>query len=153
MKQLIVILIVCLSTVCYAEESFLDRHEISIGYAPFAKHFNADDKDYNETVNAIFLSMDQWFIGTFKNSHYDQTVAGGYNFRTPKWKPLKNNFFLRANLYLGLMYGYDDNLANVGGISFAVAPTIEIGYKNISLDTMAIPVDGGVISTMIKWTF
>ncbi len=147
---MILLMFMC-CTYVYAEEKFsidFDSHEVSIGYAPFCEHLFNDSPKYNETINAVMVSVDQWFIMTFKNSNYDRTFAVGYTLRTDKWE--FDEWFLRGNLNLGLMHGYEDDvLPNVGGIAPAIGPTIEIGYKNFSVHTMVIP----VATLMLTWTF
>jgi hypothetical protein len=145
---MVVFLMMFICTYAYAEEKFIDKHEVSIGYAPFCKHLFSDNEDYNETINAVMGSVDQWFIMTFKNSSYNRTFAVGYALRTDKWK-FDDKWFLRGNLNLSLIHGYDDELFNVGGIAPAIGPTVELGYKNFSVQAMVIP----VATLMFVWTF
>lgn len=149
-----VIILLAICTACHAGDRFVDNHEIYIGYAPFCQHMFKHNPDHNETINAVMLSVDQWFITTFKNSHYDQTVAAGYTFRTRKFRPLDDKFFLRGDLGLGIMYGYEDHLWNVGGFSPAVAPALELGYDisqkySVSLSAIVYP----VAVAMVGFTF
>lgn len=137
---LTILLILCSS--CFAGE-------VSIGYAPFCKHLVNDSPNYNENINLMVVSYDEWYLTTFNNSNYDRTISAGYNFRTSKYHVLKNNLFFRGNLFVGLMYGYGDDLPNLYGISPAAAPTVEIGYKKFSVHTMIVP----VTSVMLSWTF
>lgn len=142
------IIILILLSVSYSCAPIFENHEIAVGYAPICSHLINDDPDYNETNDGIFFSYDNWFALTFENSHYERTFAVGYNLRTSKYK-IENNLFVRGNLYFGIMNGYEEELPNIAGISPALAPTIEIGYKNFSINTMILP----VVSSMFVYRF
>lgn len=129
---------------------FYHEHEVSIGYAPFCAHTISDKPDYNEHNNHLFVvSVNQFFFMTFRNSDYDRSFAAGYTFRTEKWEPFKNELFLRGNLPVGLVYGYDNRKVEVFGISIMALPTFEVGWKNFSVQTAVVP----VFSMMLVWTF
>lgn len=143
---LIMLLILSTATTCCA-----DKNEFSIGYAPICRHLNEDDP--NESNNGIFVSYDKWMGGTFINSYSKRSYFLGRSFKTSKWTPFNNEVFGRANFHIGAMYGYGKEYPNVGGWTLGGAPTIEIGYNRLSIETMIIPVDGGVISFMFKYTW
>jgi len=139
-----------------AEDTFFDKHEVSIGLGIYTEHFretNGDGKPYNNTNNIIVVSIDQWFATTFMNSQYVRSYAFGYSFRTPKWKPLKNEIFTRATLLTGVVYGYEGKLPDVDGWSPAIIPGIEIGYKKISIETVIMPTSSGMVASALKFTF
>lgn len=124
------------------ELSFLDRHEISLGYAPGCSHLWSDKDDYNEDNNHLFmLQFDQWFGMTFRNSYYDRCFAFGYTFRTEKWTPLEDkNFFLRGNLPIGVVHGYHNRNLELGGWAPAAIPALEVGYMKVSANITAFPI-------------
>jgi len=144
------ILILCLIMPSFAQDSFFDKYEVSVGYAPYCAHFINDDQDYNEHNNHLFIvSIDQWYGTTFRNSDYERVFGLGYIFRTEKWKPFKNEFFIRGNAPIGIMYGYSDPPFGFGKWSLSGAIAIETGWKNFSINTAVAP----VTSVMFTWTF
>jgi hypothetical protein len=155
MKNLIMLLMmaVLIWSPCHAEEqSFFEKNDVVIGYAPFSYHFDRPDKgdDINENPNAIAISVNGWGITTFNNSFHDQSYFIGKHIN---WKRWGNDFFWGINVGFGLLKGYNNDF-NVGGWTPAVAPTFEVGYQKVSLDTMYMPTEnGGVIASMIKYYF
>lgn len=128
-----------------------DTSETWIGYVPICYHLNRNS-DLNEINHGIFVFHDTWVIGTFKNSSYIQSYFLGKSFNTKKWTPFEN-VFLRLNAHIGLLYGYGDYLPDIEGWSLGFTPTLEIGYKSISIETMISPADDGVISFVFKYRF
>lgn len=147
----IILSVVIIVPKCYAEE-FFDKHEVIISYGPGCKHFNGSD-DLNEKNHIIGVSIDKWFGLTFVNSGYNRSWFVGRSFRTNKWRPLNENWFGRLNLHLGLLYGYEEDTPDVAGWTIAPIPTMEIGYKMVSMETMVVPFDGGVVGLMFNYTF
>ncbi len=139
---------------------------ISIGASVYTKHLNGEN-DLNESNDAIIIKYDNFFGTTFVNSKYNRSWFLGYNFPTKKYSlkltfnhgifkltPVDDNYiFIRGNLYIGLLYGYGCDMTNIDGWSIGAAPTIEFGYKKLSLETMIMPIDGGVITSLIIWNF
>ena len=144
----IILSIIIIVPKCYAE----NNHEVIVSYGPGCKHFNGDD-DLNEKNHLIGGSVDKWFGLTFVNSNYIRSWFVGRLFRTNKWKPLNERWFGRLNLHLGLLYGYGEDAPDVAGWTIAPIPTFEIGYKQISMETMIVPFDGGVVGLMFNYTF
>jgi hypothetical protein len=153
-KTIVVLLFgILFSQFCYAEETdFLARHEVAVGYSFLTKHFRGGG-DLNENNNGIVLYLDNFVASTFENSNYNRSWFIGYAFRTKKWKPQDWDFFCRLNFYIGPLYGYGNDMPNIGGWTVGAVPTVELGYKHISLETMVAPFDGGVVSFIIKYTF
>ena len=129
-----------------------EKPEYSIGYAPICKHFNGNP-DLNEINHGLFLSYNQWEAGTFNNSSNIQSWFLGRNFRTKKWTPIDNDMFLRLNIHVGLLYGYEKDMPNIHGWTLGTSPTFEIGYRQFSVETMYMPSDGGVVAFLFKWTW
>ncbi|GAF98569.1 unnamed protein product, partial [marine sediment metagenome] len=93
-----------------------EKAEIWVAVSVFTRHFASEHA--NEFNRMLAFSYDDWCIAWFNNSHYDETIFVGYAFRTDKYAIKKSDkWFLRAGLYLGAVYGYHDNLPNIGGIS------------------------------------
>lgn len=128
-----------------------DETEYSLFTTVYVKHFS--DGDYNESNQLIGVSYNNWFGCTFENSNYNRSWFLGYSFRTKKYAIAESDFFLRGNLHTGALYGYDDDMPNIGGWTVAAAPTGEIGYKNFSIELLAAPFDGGVIISMLRFSF
>ena len=50
---------------------YLETRKLSIGTILKSHHFN--DENYNETHNGIYLNIEGWSIGTYRNSGNDQS--------------------------------------------------------------------------------
>lgn len=131
------------------------KPEVSIAVGLFTKHFQPGSST-NETNRALVFSYDDWCAAWFENSYHEESVFAGRAFRTEKLTNEKHpEWFLRGNLYLGLVYGYGDELPNVGGISPYMLPTGEVGYGRFSFELGIIPAPGhaGLVTGMFKVTF
>lgn len=162
MKKLIMLItilsVLTIGSLSQAEDNtFLDNHEVSIGYSFYTTHFSGDyrgdGRKYNNNNQIIVLSIDQWFASTFVNSHFNRSYSAGYTFRTPKWQPVGEDFYGRLTLKVGLVYGYDDDLFDIAGFTPGALPSVEIGYKKLSIDTGIIPIGSGVMTCVLKYTF
>jgi hypothetical protein len=126
--------------------------DISLGLGLVTKHVNPGN-DTNEDSDFIALSIDKYSVARFINSYNDETWVWGMNFHTSKWNIYQDSdFFLRGNLYAGLMSGYKDHLPNLCGITPVVLPTFDLGYKRVSLEFMYFPSPaGGVFSSVLRF--
>jgi hypothetical protein len=103
-----------------ADDSFLDRYEVSIGWSFYTVH-RCDDsqqdngEEYNNNNNILMLSINQWFVSTFINSYDNRAYALGYTLRTEKWQPFNNVLYGRVNLHAGGVYGYEGDLKTFDG--------------------------------------
>lgn len=148
---ILILVITCFN--CFADDLFHEeKYEFSIGYIPICYHFDRDG-DLNENNNGILLSYNKWLLSTFENSHEERSWFIGRTFRTKKWNPLDNEFFTRLNLHVGALYGYEDDMPDIGGWTIGVAPTAEVGYQRWSFEVVVMPFDGGVITGMLKYTW
>lgn len=132
-----------------------EKAEVSISVGVFTKHFQPGSST-NENNRALVLSYDDWCVAWFENSYHEESIFAGRTFRTKKVTGKEHDeWFIRANLYLGLVYGYGDELPNVGGISPYLLPTGEIGYGRLSFELGVIPAPGhsGLVTGMLKFTF
>lgn len=158
MKRLLTVLMVfsilLAPTLLLAEEKE-EKKEMSVAVGLYTWHF--DSENANNFNRLLAFSYDNWTIGWFNNSHYDETIFAGYAFRTKKYSISKDDkWFVRGSAYLGIVYGYGDKLStNVGGFSPYGLPTAEIGYNKVSLEIGVIPAPGeaGLITGMLKYTF
>lgn len=82
------------------QRGYLEKSRISIGTILKSHHFNNDD--YNETHNGIYLSVENWSLGTYRNSGDVQSVFVTYNPR------LYRSRSLEINLVAGVADGYED---------------------------------------------
>jgi hypothetical protein len=138
-----------------ADEETVPSDEIvdfSVAVGLVTRHVNPGD-DTNEDSDFIALSLDKYSIARFINSYNDETWFGGTQFHTPKLNIYQgSDFFLRGNLYAGLIYGYKDHLPNLGGVTPVLIPTIGLGYKRVSLEFMYFPSpSGGVFSSVVRF--
>jgi hypothetical protein len=138
-----------------AEEKKEEKKEMTLAVGVYTWHF--DSGDSNNFNRLLAFSYDNWCIGWFNNSHYNETVFAGYAFRTDKYSISKtDNWFVRGGLYLGIVYGYGDDLpTNVGGFSPYALPVAEIGYKKVSFELGIIPApnEAGLVTGILKYSF
>jgi hypothetical protein len=152
---LIVVISILLAPLPLLAEEKKEDKEISIAVGLFTKHYDSDRA--NEHNRLLALSYDNWTVTWFKNSYYQETIFAGYAFRTDKYAIKKSDkWFVRGGAYLGVVYGYGDNLpTNVGGFSPFLLPVAEIGYSRFSFELGVIPLpnEAGLITGMFKVTF
>lgn len=143
----ILVLLFCL---LFASFSFANENNITIGYAPFCEHIFSDKARYNEHNNhAVFIGYDNWWVMTFRNSNYDRSFAAGYVFKTKK-KELYEALYVRGNLLVGVVSGYKHRTIKFGGVSPAVAPTLELGYGRYAVHGAFL---GAAVTMMFTITF
>lgn len=151
----IITLSILFCNTAFGEETFLDKHEISIGYNFLTYHLRDRNRDVmNEQNNGIFVSIDGWTGIEFETTKNKQGIFLGKNlYRTDKWLPFDNDMYGRLNLYGGALYGYDhrDKYPTVKGWGPFAFPSVETGYnKNIAIETVLGPT---LIISAIKITF
>ena len=132
-----------------------ERAEISVSVGVFTKHFQPGSST-NENNRPFVFSYNDWCAAWFKNSYDRESIFAGRAFRTKKMTGKEHDeWFVRGNLYFGLVYGYKDELPNIGGISPYMLPTGEVGYGRFSFELGVIPAPGhsGLITGMLKFTF
>ena len=78
----------------------LETTKITVGTIYKSHHF--DDENYNESHNGIYLSVENWSIGTYENSGNAQSVFVTYN---PNLYQTKT---LQVDLVAGVADGYHD---------------------------------------------
>ena len=80
-------------------KGLLETTKITIGSIYKSHHFK--DDDYNETHNGIYVNVEGWSLGTYKNSSNAQSVFVTYN------PNLYQNNSLEVNLVTGVANGYE----------------------------------------------
>lgn len=143
LAMVITLLLLCLIPMARADDA--------VFFGVYTKHLD-NRSDVNEDNQIIGIKYRNFFATTFENSDYNRSWFLGYYFET-KRKKFKNDIYVKGNLYLGASYGYDDVDFDVGGWYPAAVPTFEIGYKRVSLELLAWPSDGGVISSLVNIKF
>lgn len=116
MKHLLYLLVI-LPCFSYAESLYLGG---------WSYHLNGGE--HNETHNYIALEKDNWTIGTFENSHYDQTYIGTYSFS------LYENSYLSSGVMTGMSYGYDPedvNFLNYNGFMPIAVPYVDLKFNHL----------------------
>lgn len=150
MRNLTVVVLTLL--ICILCSPCMAAEEYAVGYSFFTRHLN-HESDLNENNHGLMLAADNVFISTFNNSHENRSWFLGYVFRTKKYDPFDTWFWLRGNIYVGPLYGYEEDMPSMSGWTIGAAPTFEMGYKKIALETMVTPADDGVVACMIKLLF
>lgn len=134
---------------CFVFSNIIYADDKAIFVGLFTEHIRHGD-GLNEQNKIIGIKAYDFVLSTFENSHYDRSWFLGYGFKTKKahW----NDFWIRGNCYLGLLTGYDDFI-DLFGISPAGTITGEIGFKSISIETMFMPIDGGILTLLLNYNF
>lgn len=144
------IILICLPA--HAEEDFFDKYDVYIAGSFFTDHAKVSE-GVNENNMALGISVDKWVGLTFENSHWKRSWFLGRTLCTKKWEPFDNDFFVRGNLHIGILYGYEDDMPDIAGWTIGAGPTAEIGYKRLSFEAFVVPFDGGVVVGLIKFKF
>ena len=97
------------------------------------------DGGSNEQNKLIGIQYHGLAAGTFINSHDDRARFIGAA-REVYFHKLADNTRLDTGYKLGPLYGYEEHLPNIGGISFFAAGTLDLSWHEFGLDIMIIPV-------------
>jgi hypothetical protein len=149
MKKIPLILVFIL---CSAIFSYADEYEHSITLGIYTWHYAKGDYTEGVANRLIALEYKNWYVADFNNSHGRETQFLGYGWHTKKFKAEENeNFWVRGNLYTGILIGYGKNHpVHWGAISPGVYPTGSIGYDRYSLEVGVMP---GFVWSGIKIEF
>ncbi len=95
---------------------YLEEAEIAIGIILKSRHFSKYDYlDYNDTHDGVYINVDKWSVGTYKNSADNRSVAITYNPSLYRKESLKINLVVGiANGYEGWEYAQGDYLPILG---------------------------------------
>ena len=131
-----------------------DTGELSVLTGFWTRHVDRSD-DTNEKTGMIAVLYKDYMVSRFINSYHDETFFAGKRFHTKKFNLGKfKDLGVQGNLYSGLMYGYSDNLPNIGGLSVGALPTVGLVWKKTSAELGYIPTpSGGVFLSLFRYTF
>jgi len=118
----------------------------------WTRHVDSSN-DTNEKTGMIAILYNDYMISRFINSYHDETFFAGKRFHTRKFALGNlNSIGVQGNLYSGLLYGYSDNLPNIGGIAVGVLPTLGLLYNETSVEFGYVPTPkGGVFTSLIRF--
>jgi len=124
--------------------------------AMWSFHFDATgslfgDGRVNEVNNLLGLQLYGFNAGTFINSHDDRTFFLGISRRVYTKYLWDDEVRMDIGYNAGLLYGYGDELYNIGGISAYVVPNVGFTFKGIGIDFGFVPV--GVLSVGFRVDF
>ncbi|MFV0436461.1 MAG: hypothetical protein ACK5PS_03600 [Desulfopila sp.] len=116
-------------------------------------------EDTNENSNLVIVGYRKWLAARFINSYHHETYFGGRLLYHKDIRPFaSHSFFLRGNLYGGILHGYTE-IPNVAKFTPALFPTAGLGFdineKNeVGLELLYIPTgSGGVFTNYFTYRF
>lgn len=132
----------------------IDTGEYSVLIGFWTRHVDKSD-DTNEKTGMIAVSYKDYMVSRFINSYHDETFFVGKRLHTKKFDLGEfKDLGVQGNLYTGLMYGYSDNLPNIGGLSVGALPTVGLVWKKTSTELGYVPTPkGGVFMSLFRFTF
>jgi hypothetical protein len=101
------------------------------------------DGGSNEQNHLLGIQLYGLTAGTFMNSHDDRAWFFGPAREVYSYRISENTLF-DIGYKFGPLYGYGDDLPNIGGMSLFGAITFGFSWKKLGIDIMIIPV--GVIT-------
>jgi len=108
------------------------------------------DGGTNEQNKLLGIQYNGFAAGTFINSHDDRAWFVGIA-REVYTRKLSDNTRLDIGYTLGPLYGYEEHLPNIGGISIFGAGTVGLSWHRVGVDFIIIPV--GVIAGGFRFNF
>ena len=131
-----------------------DTGEYSVLTGFWTRHVDRSD-DTNEKTGMIAFLYKDYMVSRFINSYHDETFFVGKRLHTKKFDlGIFKDLGVQGNLYTGLMYGYSDNLPNIGGLSVGALPTVGLVWKKTSAELGYAPTPkGGVFMSLFRFTF
>ncbi len=104
--------------------------------------------EYNERNHLIALRYAGFSVCTFVNSHYDRTYFAGIS-RELHSSQHGPGIRIDTGYDLGLMYGYKDNLPNIGGLSPKLRFTMGMAWRRLGVDLGWAPVSVATLNFRI----
>jgi hypothetical protein len=131
-----------------------DPPELTLLVGFWTRHVGPSD-DTNEKTGMIALLYNDYIASRFINSYNDETFLVGKRFHTKKYALLEfNSLSVQGNLYTGIMYGYKDNLPNIGGVTIGALPTVGLVWGKTSVELGYVPTpSGGVFTSLFRFSF
>lgn len=108
-------------------KGLLETTKISLGTIYRSHHFKKDD--YNETHNGIYLSVEEWSLGTYENSGSEQSVFLTYN----------PNLYRAHSLEVNLVTGVADGYGNSDYARNGYMPILGVSAKWMNMKAMLSP--------------
>lgn len=122
MKKLLVVLLLTLSTPVLAEDS------LWIHFGMLSKHFTSGD--YNEDHELIGIEYNDWYVGYYPNSNFDDSF---FIFKNYRWWQLSEHIHLGGRV--GLLSGYDFGVEIAGTeVAPVLIPTLFLDFEPVSID-------------------
>jgi len=124
MKLLILLVPFILLTSLYPPPVKADI-DISIATISYSIHRDACGQDcqYNEKHGGLFLGINGWVVGEFKNSYGNRSVAVGHEWKLGTWQDLE----FSGALLLANHYREDDNSRG----DYLLIPTLSMDFPII----------------------
>lgn len=107
------------------KRGYLETSRFAIGTILKSHHFARNN--YNETHNGIYLNIDQWSVGSYLNSGYEQSVFVTYN------PQLYANRSVAVNVVAGVANGYDGWEHSQNGYLPIVGVSTQVSYLKAML--------------------
>jgi hypothetical protein len=101
----------------------------------------------NEKNDLLAVQIRGVNVGTFINSHEDRSYFGGLS-RTIHTKKFSRTTRMDIGYKVGLLYGYGDDLPNLGGFCPLILPTIGFTYRRLGVEIGFIPV--GILTASFR---
>ncbi len=139
-----------------APETCDPPHDWRLSLGLYTWHVDTSD-DTNELNWLTGVTYRNYMGAHFVNSYYNVTWFAARRFPFRKYRlPGHRDWFARVNLYAGIVYGYrnKDNVPNYKRFTPALLPTLDLGYKDWSVEVLYIPTgSGGVFTTWLNYAF
>jgi hypothetical protein len=94
------------------------------------------NNDHNHLLGFQYRGLN---AGTFINSHWDRTYSAGLS-REVYSRQFSPDLRFDAGYRAGFLYGYEDNLPNILGVSAYAMPVVGFSWKRAGLDIGLTPV-------------
>jgi len=152
MGLFLILYLLAFPPMCRAEG---DHKPYGLTLGLFVKHADTSSET-NEDIGLIAFSYNKYIGARFTNSYDDGCLFAGRKFDSQKLPVFgREDLFLRAHLYAGIIHGYDD-IPNLSGFVPALLPTWSLGKSfgqnhEVGLEFMYIPTPaGGVFATFLN---
>lgn len=155
MKQLCVTTIFLVMVCLVGNGAAAETKDIFLGVGLWTRHVSPS-KDTNEDTHLVIMGYQKWVAAYFKNSYHHNSFFGGRILYEKDINLFDSNFFLRGNLYGGILYGYKE-IPNLARFTPALFPSAYLGYdlnetSDVGLELIYIPTgSGGVFTNFITF--
>ncbi len=110
-----------------SKKGLLETTRMSIGTIYKSRHFR--DENYNETHNGIYLTVENWSVGTYENSGNAQSTFVTYN----------SNLYSRQRVDVNLVAGVADGYEGWEYAQNGYLPIVGLSAQWMYLKTMVSP--------------